>query len=89
MVFESGAGGALSGVQFGVIGDRRGRFTAAEVAAAINPDNHHFAPTTLVAVENTHNRGGGSIFPQREILEIAKVARAHEPRRCTSTARAC
>jgi len=75
MVFESGAAGALSGVQFGVIGDKRGHFTAADVAAAISPDNHHFAPTTLVAVENTHNRGGGSIFAQREILEIAKVAR--------------
>jgi threonine aldolase len=80
MVFESGAGGALSGVQFDVLADRNGRghFTAADVAAHISPDNHHFAPTTLVAVENTHNRGGGSIFPQREILEIAKVARAHE-----------
>ncbi|MGZ3428043.1 MAG: low-specificity L-threonine aldolase [Polyangia bacterium] len=76
MVFESGAAGALSGVQFDVIGDKLGRFSASEVAEHVSPDNHHFAPTTLVAVENTHNRGGGSIFPQREILEIAKVARA-------------
>jgi threonine aldolase len=78
MVFESGAAGALSGVQFDVLGDRHGRgtFTAAQVEEHISPDNHHLAPTTLVAVENTHNRGGGSIFPQREILEIAKVARA-------------
>jgi len=75
MVFESGAAGALSGVQFGVIGDKRGQFSAADVEAHISPDNHHFAPTTLVAVENTHNRGGGSIFPQREILAIAKVAK--------------
>jgi threonine aldolase len=76
MVFESGAGGALAGVQFGVIGDKRGFFTAAQVAENISPDNHHFAPTTLVAVENTHNRGGGAIFAQREILEIAKVTRS-------------
>jgi threonine aldolase len=75
MVFESGAGGALSGVQFGVIGDKNGRFSAADVAAAINPDNHHFAPTTLVAVENTHNRGGGAIFAQRQILEIAELVK--------------
>jgi threonine aldolase len=75
MVFESGAGGALSGIQFGVIGDKRGQFSAADVAANISPDNHHFAPTTLVAVENTHNRGGGSIFPQRQILEIAAVTK--------------
>jgi threonine aldolase len=75
MVFESGAAGALSGIQFGVIGDKRGRFTAADVAAAINPDNHHFAPTTLVAVENTHNRGGGAIIPQREILAVADLVK--------------
>ncbi|MDB4970056.1 MAG: Low-specificity L-threonine aldolase [Myxococcales bacterium] len=73
MVFESGAAGALAGVQFGVIGDKRGRFTAADVAEAINPDNHHFAPTTLVAVENTHNRGGGAIVAQRDILAIADL----------------
>jgi len=76
MVFESGAAGALSGVQLTVIGDRRGHFTAADVAAHINPDNHHFAPTTLVAIENTHNRGGGAIFPQRDILAIADLTRA-------------
>jgi threonine aldolase len=75
MVFESGAGGALSGVQFGVVGDGHGRFTADEVAARIAPDNHHFAPTTRVAVENTHNRGGGSIFSQREIVRIADVCK--------------
>jgi threonine aldolase len=73
MLYESGAGGALAGVQFSMIGAASGIFTAAEVAANINPDNHHFAPTTLIAVENTHNRGGGRIIPQREILSIADV----------------
>jgi threonine aldolase len=75
MVYESGAGGALAGVQFSPIGDKVGRFTVDEVDVAINPDNHHFAPTTLVAVENTHNRGGGSIFPQAEIVKIAALTK--------------
>jgi threonine aldolase len=74
--YESGAGGALAGVQFSAIGDARGRFTAAEVAAAIKPDNPHFAPTTLVAVENTHNRGGGRVIDQATIVEIAALVRA-------------
>src|SRR5262245_7742324 len=74
MLYESGAGGALAGIQFHVLGET-GLYTADEVAAAIQPDNHHFAPTTLVAVENTHNRGGGRIFPLDEIRKIAKVAR--------------
>src|SRR5258707_11743887 len=55
---ESGAGAANSGVQFTVVG-RGGLFTAAELRAAYKPPGHIvFPPTTLVAVENTHNRGG-------------------------------
>lgn len=76
MIYECGAGGALAGVQFAALGDARGRFTAAQVDAHIAPDNHLCAPTTLVAIENTHNRGGGSLFPQPEIQAIEKVARA-------------
>src|SRR5260370_21828216 len=75
MLYESGAGGALSGVQFSMIGAPSGVFTVGEVAANINPDNHHCAPTTLVAVENTHNRGGGKIIPQGGILAVAKLVR--------------
>jgi threonine aldolase len=77
MLYESGAAGALSGLQFHVVGDARGVFGADEVEQAIQPDNHHFAPTTLVAVENTHNRGGGTVIPQREVEAVVRVARAH------------
>jgi threonine aldolase len=75
MLYESGAAGALSGVQITVIGTG-GLYTAQDVEAAIKPDNHHHAPTRLVCVENTHNRGGGRVFPQAEIDRIATVARA-------------
>ncbi len=75
MLYEGGAAGALNGIQFHVLGTT-GLYEASDVAAAIQPDNHHFAPTTLIAVENTHNRGGGRIFPQRSITAIAEVARA-------------
>jgi threonine aldolase len=72
---ESGASGANSGVQFTVIG-QGGVFTAADVIAAIKPAGHVvFPPTTLVAVENTHNRGGGVVFPQDEIVAISRAAR--------------
>ena len=61
---ESGAAAANSGVQFTVVG-RGGLFTAADLRAAFKPPGHIiFPPTTLVAVENTHNRGGGVVFPQ-------------------------
>jgi threonine aldolase len=72
---ESGAGAANSGVQFTVVG-RGGLFTAADLRVAHKPPGHIvFPPTTLVAIENTHNRGGGVVFPQRDAAEICATAR--------------
>src|SRR5262249_42823796 len=72
---EAGAAAANSGVQFTVVG-RGGLFTAADLRAACKPPGHIvFPPTTMVAVENTHNRGGGVIFPQSEIDAICRTAR--------------
>jgi len=71
---EAGAGAANSGVQFHVVG-RGGLFTAADLRAAYKPPGHIvFPPTTLVAVENTHNRGGGVVFPHSEALAICDAA---------------
>jgi threonine aldolase len=74
MAFEGGAGAALAGVQFQVLGSG-GLFTADDVEAAIHPDNPHLPPTRLVAVENTHNRSGGRCFPLSDCEAIATVAR--------------
>ncbi len=72
---ESGAAAANSGVQFTVVG-RGGLFSAADLRAAYKPPGHIiFPPTTLVAVENTHNRGGGVVFPQDEAEAICRAAR--------------
>ena len=72
---ESGAAAANSGVQFTVVG-RGGLFTAADLRAAYKPPGHIvFPPTTLVAVENTHNRGGGVVFPQAEAAAVCDAAR--------------
>ncbi len=72
---ESGAAAANAGVQFSVVG-RGGLFTAAEFRAACKPRGHIiFPPTTLVTVENTHNRGGGVVFPQSEAVAICAAAR--------------
>lgn len=53
----------------------RGRFKAEDVVNAIRADNVHFPHTRLVAVENTHNRGGGSIYDFSELEKIAEVCR--------------
>ncbi|MDW4549507.1 GntG family PLP-dependent aldolase [Defluviimonas sp. D31] len=73
---ETGAAPANAGVQFAAIG-RGGLFTAADLDAAFKPAGHVvYPPTTLVVVENTHNRGGGIVFPQAEAEAVC--ARAAE-----------
>jgi threonine aldolase len=72
---EAGAGAANSGVQFTPIG-RGGLFTAAEFRAAHKPRGHIVLPPTgLVAIENTHNLGGGVVWPQPEVVAICAAAR--------------
>jgi threonine aldolase len=72
---ESGAAAANSGVQFTTIGSG-GLFTADDLRAAYKPPGHIvFPPTTLVAIENTHNRGGGVVFPQQTVVAICRAAR--------------
>ena len=72
---ETGGGGANAGVQFTEIGVG-GRFTAEEFSAAIKPRDHMlYPPTTLVEVENTHNRAGGVIVDQAEAARVCAAAR--------------
>jgi threonine aldolase len=72
---EAGAGAANSGVQFTAVG-RAGLFTAAEFRAALKPPGHIVLPPTgLVAIENTHNLGGGVVFPQPDAAAVCAAAR--------------
>ena len=72
---EAGASGANAGVQFAVVG-QGGLFTAAEFEAASKAKGHHVFPSTsAVVIENTHNRGGGVIFPQADVVAICEAAR--------------
>lgn len=52
-----------------------GRITASQVAEAINPDDVHAPETTLVSLENTMNKGGGSIYTLDEIKPIHALCR--------------
>jgi threonine aldolase len=75
--YESGGPAALSGVMCRCLNGQRGIFGGAEVEAALRPPDQHFARTRLVCVENTHNRGGGKIWPLEGIQEVAATARKH------------
>jgi threonine aldolase len=72
--YESGAGPAISGVQFAVAG-KGGLFTAEELLEVVKPPFYYHPRTSLVCVENTHNRAGGRVFPQRDAIAIAAAAR--------------
>ena len=72
---ETGGSAANAGVQFTEIG-ARGVFTAEEFLAARKPRGHIiYPPTTLVEIENTHNRAGGVIFRGDEAERICAAAR--------------
>jgi len=74
---ETGGAAANAGVQFTEIGVQ-GIFTADEVMAAHVRRGHIIMPpTTLVEIENTHNRAGGVVFPQGEAVRVCAAAREH------------
>jgi threonine aldolase len=73
--YESGAPAALSGVSSGLLGGARGIFSAEDVRAVLRPVNVHYPPTRLICIENTHNRGGGAIWPMGKLAEVEAVAR--------------
>lgn len=54
-----------------------GKMTADQVKAAINPDDVHAPETTLVSLENTMNKGGGSIYTLDEVKPIKEVCKAN------------
>jgi len=72
---ESGAPAALSGVTCTLINGTRGIFTTQDVKAVLRPKNYHYPPAKLLCLENTHNFGGGSIWPLELIVDVTSVAR--------------
>lgn len=75
--YEQGAAGALAGVQLHwVVGDR-GIMGPEQIEAAIRPTDPHSIQTALICLENTHNSGGGTIYPLATIERIRTLASAH------------
>lgn len=71
--YEAGGASFNSGISCKLIDGDRGMFNANQVKAAINPDAFYYAKTTLVEVENTANRGGGSCWDFDELIKIKAV----------------
>ena len=71
--YEGGGIASNSGASVKLLYGDRGRIAADQVKAAVNPDDVHRAHSSLVCLENTSNRGGGSCYDFEEIKKIRKV----------------
>jgi len=79
-IYEGGGIASNSGAQVRAIEGDRGRITAEQVSNVINPDDVHKARTSLVCLENTSNRGGGSCYDMEEIRKIRQVCEDNQLR---------
>jgi len=72
---EGGAPAAIAGVMIRPLDGERGQFTSGQLESAIRKsDEKNVANTALISIEQTSNRGGGSIWPFEEIRAISQTA---------------
>jgi len=75
--YELGGMSAIVGAIPNLIKGVRGKFTSEQLEAAIRHPDLHYPIARLVCIENTHNRGGGTVWTPREVEAVAKVAHDH------------
>ena len=76
--YEAAGPAALAGVQLHPITGENGILKASQIQGAIRPGaDSHVPPTRLICLENTHNRGGGKIYPIEKIQAIHTLAERH------------
>jgi len=74
--YEGGGASFNSGVSFNLINGKRGMFNAKQAADSINPKDFYHSPlSSLIAVENTTNKGGGACWNINELKLIKKIAK--------------
>ncbi len=74
--YEAGGPAVHSGVMCQALGGDYGILDVDQLEDKIRPDDVHCTRTRLVCLENTHNRGGGRIYPLDKIKAISEWARA-------------
>lgn len=75
--YEAATASAFAGVQTRTIEGHRGAMNPQEVEKAIRGVNIHFPKTSLICLENTHNRAGGTILPEDNMREIHAIGQRH------------
>lgn len=74
-LYEGGAPAALSGCSIAFADGARGIFTPETMLDAVRPVDDHDPVTKVVCVENTQNRGGGSVWPIERVVAVSRAAR--------------
>ena len=77
-LYEGGGLAFHSGLSVSLADGNRGRLSAQQVEESIRADNIHYPVTSLVSLENTHNRGGGCVYKWDEITSVAEVCKKHK-----------
>jgi threonine aldolase len=75
--YETGGYAAIAGVGYRFAHARQGIIQPEQIPPLVRPPDMHFARTRLVVLENTHNRGGGSVYPVQTVERIGQVCREH------------
>jgi threonine aldolase len=75
--YEVAAASALSGIQLTPIDAPGGILTPELIEPFIRPENIHHPNTAAIAIENTHNRAGGRVYPMELLQKIGELARKH------------
>ncbi len=75
--YEVGGLSAVAGLLPWPLKSKFGMLDPTNIEAAIRPKNIHFPEPTLICVENTHNRHGGTVAKPEQLQAIGEVARKH------------
>ena len=76
-VWEAGGPAALSGVTTRTVDGDYGVLDVQQIRHLIRPASEHYTRSRLVVLENTHNRGGGRVYPLEKIQAISTWAHAN------------
>jgi len=75
--YEGAGYAAAAGVGVRLVRAERGIMRPEQIPPLVRPEDVHFPRTRLVVIENTHNRGGGSVYPVETVARIGAVCREH------------
>jgi threonine aldolase len=74
VTYEVGAAAAYGGISSRTWPAAGADLDPERIAAMIRPDGYHAVPTRAIAVEQTHNRGGGGVIPLATLRELRRIA---------------